>query len=175
MKTGERLLLVLSAFAVTALTICVAACVWSERIYNAASTLVLNSFAIKLVVTAVLLLVVLLSVRLMFVCSGKQGKTATLAATTQDGGIYINLDTISDLAAKAVKKVEGVKEIKIHTSMDDQGANIAVKAALAFDSVIPEKSAQIQQNVKADIEALCGIKVNKITVQVDNALQAQRQ
>ena len=110
----------------------------------------------------------------MFAGIGGDAKNVTMAASTEAGGIYINIDTISDLASKAVRKVEGIREIRIKTSMQEGGAYVAVKVSMAPESVIPEVSAQVQQSVKADIEGLCGIAVKKVVVQVDNSLQSQK-
>ena len=96
-----------------------------------------------------------------------------MAASTGEGGIYINIDTVSDLANKAVKKIEGVREVRVRTSVGNDGADIKVKVSMVPDAVIPEVSAAVQKSVKNDIETLCGIKVSKVTVQVDNSVQIQ--
>ena len=174
MKIGERLLLIFMAVVFFCITVCIGACIWSEAVLNEAVALVYGSVLIKIIITAVLLILLVLAIRSMLVATGKPKVNAALAASTDEGGIYINLDTISDLASKAVKKVEGIRELKVRTVMAEDGANIAVKVALVPDCVIPEVSAEIQKSVKTDIEALCGIAVRKIVIQVDNTLQNQK-
>ncbi len=174
MKIGERLLLVFMAIVFFCATLCIGVCLWSETALYTIIDLVYSSVFIKIAVSAVILILMVLSIRSMFVSTGKQKVSAALAASTNEGGIYINLDTISDLASKAVKKVDGIRELKVKTVMAEDGANIAIKVALIPDCVIPEVSAEIQKSVKSDIEALCGIAVKKIVIQVDNSLQSQK-
>ena len=174
MKIGERLLLVFMAIVFFFVAICVGACVWSENVLFTFIDFVYSSVFIKIAVSAVILILTVLSIRSVFVSTGKQKALAALAASTDEGAIYINLDTISDLASKAVKKVEGIRELKVKTVMSEEGANIAIKVALIPDCVIPEVSAEIQKSVKTDIEALCGIAVKKVVIQVDNSLQNQK-
>ena len=121
-----------------------------------------------------MLIFAVLQIRLIFVGTGKWNKGSALAAATEEGGIYINLDTISALGERAVRKVECVRELRIKTFMSKEGANICIKVSLEPEAIIPEASAAVQQSVKSDIEALCGIKVNKVLVQVDTSLQAQK-
>lgn len=174
MKIGERLLLILMSVIFLTLTVGIGVCIWSEEVLIAVVDVVEASVYVKIISSAVLLILLILSFRSMFVSTGKEKEKAALAATTSEGAIYINLDTISSLAAKAVKKVEGVRELRIKTIMSDEGANILIKVSLFPEVIIPEISAGIQQSVKADVESLCGIAVKKIIVQVDNSLQQQK-
>ncbi len=174
MKIGERLLLIFMSVIFFGVVLCIGACVWSEDIMMATFEFIDTSIFIKIAITAVLLILAVLSFRSMFVSTGRNKTTSALAASTDEGAIYINLDTINDLASKAVKKIDDVREMKVRTVIANDGANIAVKVALNPESVIPEISARVQQSVKTDIEALCGIAVKKIIVQVDNSLQTQK-
>ena len=173
MKAWERVLLVFLALVFIARLGFLAFSVWDPTallvlLYS------LQSVYLKIAFSAFLLVLVVLSFRIMFAGLGKNAKNVTMAASTEAGGIYINIDTVSDLASRAVRKVEGIREIRIKTSMQEGGAYVAVKVSMAPESVIPEISAQVQQSVKADIEGLCGIPVKKVVVQVDNSLQSQK-
>ncbi len=174
MKIGERLLLVFMTIVFFAIVLCIGVCVWSYRVHDFISFYVGSSIFVKISISAVLLILLVLSFRSMLVSTEKKKSNSALAASTNEGGIYINLDTINELAAKAVKKIEAVREMKVKTLMAEDGANIAIKIALSPESVIPEVSAQVQQSVKSDIETLCGIAVKKINIQVDNSLYIQK-
>ena len=169
MKIGERLLLIFMTMVFFALVMVIGCCLWYAP-FLAAVTFVLDKILIKIAVSALLVLLLVLSARTMYVSTKKAKNNALMTATTNEGGIYINIDTISSLAKKAVKKVDGVKELTVKTSVVKEGVSIVVKAALAPEIVIPEVSAAIQQSVKCDIETLCGILVKNVTVQVDNRL-----
>ena len=174
MKVWERVLLVFLALVLIALLGFMAFSVWDPMALLVLLYSLQQSVYLKIAFSALLLVLVVLSFRIMFAGIGGDAKNVIMAASTEAGGIYINIDTISDLASKAVRKVEGIREIRIKTSMQDGGAYVAVKISMAPESVIPEVSAQVQQSVKADIEGLCGITVKKVVVQVDNSLQSQK-
>lgn len=174
MKVGERILLVFVALVFISLLGFVAFSVWSSVALLQLLQGLQQSVYLKIAFSALALIFVVLSLRIMFVGMGGGVKNVTMAASTETGGIYINLDTISDLAAKAVRKVEGIREIRVKTSIQEGGAYVAVKVSMVPEAVIPEISAQVQQSVKTDIEGLCGITVKKVVVQVDNALQSQK-
>lgn len=175
MKIGERILLIFVAFVTVALVTVFAVCLWSPRVMLYVGEFLDSSVAVRVAITAVLALIALLSIRTTWVGLSKRAdKIAALAAATAEGGIYINLETINELAARATRKVPAVREIRVKTAIVDQGAALAIKVSLDKDTVIPETSAQIQQNVKSDIETLCGIAVHKVSVQVDNSLVSKQ-
>lgn len=173
MRVSERLLLVFLALIITSLSVFLGICAWYSDLLWTVYDALGESIYLRIAVSAGLLLVTVLAIRAIFVSTKKNDGVATLAASTGDGGIYINIDTVSDLANKAVKKIEGVREVRVRTSVGNDGADIKVKASMVPDAVIPEVSAAVQKSVRNDIETLCGIKVSKVTVQVDNSVQIQ--
>ncbi|MBE7091572.1 MAG: alkaline shock response membrane anchor protein AmaP [Clostridiales bacterium] len=173
MKIGERLLLVFMTMVFFALVFIIGCCVWYTPFLALFLEFIGYSIYLKIAISAILLILLVLSFRSMLVSTKKAKNNTLMAASTDEGGIYINLDTVSDLAKRAVKKIDGVKELCVKTVVNDEGAHIAVKVSLAPEVVIPEISVAIQQSVKSDIEALCGIRVKKVTIQVDNSLQSQ--
>ncbi len=170
MKAGERLLLIFMTLVFTVICIFIASCMWSAPLFDAVKTLS-DVLYIKIAVSAVLLALIILSVRAAFVSAGSAKKPSTLAATTAEGGIYISIDTIDELAQRAVKRVNGVKETHVRSFMVENGVSVTVKTAFSPEIVIPDASAEVQQNVKNDIETLCGIAVSKVNIQVDNTVQ----
>lgn len=171
MKVSERILLILVSLVVIALLAGLVACLWSENLEWAVHEFFSASYGIyvKIAATGVAAVLAVLLIRLWFSGLGaSENATAARVASTDAGGIYINLSTISDLATKAVKKTEGVLQTTVRTKIGNEGAIIAVRASLASDAVIPEVSAGIQKNVKTDIETYCGLPVAGITVQIDN-------
>lgn len=174
MKIGDRLLLIFTSLVFFALSVLLCVAIFYQPVFQAISAFVFASKYIKIALCLVLMIMAVLAVRIMFSGVGKKKEEATLVSSTGEGGIYINLDTISDLAAKAVKKVEGVREIRVKTFIKEDGTCIAVKVSLYNDVVIPEICALVQKSVKSDVEGYCGLSVKTISVQVDNSLQSQK-
>ena len=172
MKIGERLLLIFMTLVFFAIVVFIGCCLWYAPLLLVVAY-VLQNIYIKIAISAFLILMLVLSFRSMFVSTKKHKNNALMTATTNEGGIYINIDTISALAKKAVKKIDGVKEQIVKTNATKEGVVISVKVSLAPEVVIPEVSASIQQSVKSDIETLCGILVKNVVIQVDNSLASQ--
>ena len=66
------------------------------------------------------------------------------------------------------KSVVGVLSSKTNIKNVDKGIQVIIKAELDDDVVIPEVCTLIQNTVKTNIEAMCGINLEKINVVVDN-------
>jgi len=175
MKALDRFFLIVFAFFVTAAMLCIGACLWVPNVQAFAVSVMDAELFIKLAVSAILLLIIVYAIGIMFIGTGKSANASTLAARTDGGGIYITIGTINELAVKAAKKAEGVREALIKTDITEKGARIAVKASLLQSAIIPEVSASIQKNIKSDIEALCGIAVVNVAVQIDNSLDRKKQ
>lgn len=176
MKIGERFLLVFMTLVFFAIVILAGCCLWYAPFFASLKLVVafvLSNVYIKIAISALLVLLLILSFRAMLVSTKKPKNNALMTATTNEGGIYINIDTISALAKKAVKKIDGVKEQNVKTNSTKEGVVISVKVSLNPEVVIPEVSAAIQQSVKNDIETLCGILVKNVMIQVDNSLTPQ--
>lgn len=168
MKIGERLLLILLAILLVCLMAVLGVAVWYGPFLDALLSVIASSVFLKILVSACLLLFAILGIRAVFIGVGSSRKNVAMAASTNEGNIYINLTSICALAVKAGQKVDQVLGIRVHTEIAPQGADIAVKACLADNAVIPEVSAEIQKSIKADVEAMCGIAVHKVVVQIDN-------
>lgn len=171
MKIGERLLLILMSLVSIVLLGLFAVAIWNTAVMQQLLVIIFASRLTQIISTGVALIIAILMLRLMFISTGSRKKKVCLAATTSSGEIYINLESISDLAQKAAKRSEYVKEVRVRTLMDKQGANIYVKVAFAPNAIIPTESALLQESIKKDIEDFCGIRVEKISIQVDNSLQ----
>ena len=105
MRVSERLLLVFLALIITSLSVFLGICAWYSDLLWTVYDALGESIYLRIAVSAGLLLVTVLAIRAIFVSTKKNGGVATLAASTGEGGIYINIDTVSDLANKAVKKI----------------------------------------------------------------------
>lgn len=173
MKIGERIFLILVALLLVGIFSFGIFLVWNANLAQVenAITLLKDNFYLKIAATTVLLLLIIVILRLMFVGVVKKSKNVFLAAMTESGEIYINLNTIRDIAVKTARRNDKVHEVRVTPKIKKKGANIFVKVALKLDAVIPEESVSLQQAIKQDVEDLCGIKVQKVVVQIDNSIQ----
>lgn len=173
MKISERIFLIIVALLLVAIFSFGAFLVWNANLAQIQTVLthISDNFYLKIAVTAILMLLIVVVLRIMFVGVVKKSKNVFLAATTESGEIYINLNTIRDIAVKTACRNDKVHEVRVIPKIKKKGANIFVKTALSLDAVIPQESVLLQQAIKQDVEDLCGIIVQKVVVQIDNSIQ----
>ena len=96
MKVWERVLLVFLALVFIALLGFLAFSVWNPTALIVLLYSLQQSVYLKIAFSALSLVFVVLSFRIMFAGIGGDAKNVTMAASTEAGGIYINIDTIRD-------------------------------------------------------------------------------
>lgn len=131
-----------------------------------------DQLGIAILLTVAGILLFLYSVSIMFLNTKKPAPTAALIKATEEGTLHITLATLNQLAAKCVKGVAGVKDVRTHTVIEADGATVHVRVAMMPDVMIAEVLAEIQKTVKTNMETVTGLAVKAVPVLVDNSLAA---
>ncbi len=84
------------------------------------------------------------------------------------GQVSITVPAIKVIIMKAVKKVDGVKEIKPAVSTSNDGLVVYLHTAINPDYNVPEMSNSLQQIVKEYLENIGGLQVSQVKVLVDD-------
>jgi len=84
------------------------------------------------------------------------------------GQVSITVPAIKVIIMKAVKKVDGVKEIKPAVSTSNDGLVVYLHTAINPDYNVPEMSKSLQQIVKEYLENIGGLQVSQVKVLVDD-------
>lgn len=122
------------------------------------------------ILTGVACLVVLMAVALFFIAFGTDMKSNRYLdiGTEETGVIKIADTTFKEMINKNAQAVAGVVSSKSAIKCDDKKVSVIIKAELEEDVVIPEVCAEIQNQVKTNIESMSGITLTKINVLVEN-------
>ncbi|MDI6602128.1 MAG: alkaline shock response membrane anchor protein AmaP [Thermoanaerobacteraceae bacterium] len=114
--------------------------------------------------------VAFLIVSIRFLLSGVKGgnNVKYIARQTQLGEVRISLVTLQNIAEKAVKGIEGVKEVKTKALFINDGVVMILNLVVATDIKIPELVIKVQKLVKEEIESVTGINVTEVRVYIDN-------
>lgn len=109
--------------------------------------------------------------------SGKsEPKTSTVIVNEGiDGQVSMTIPAIKVIIMKAVKKVEGIKEIKATVNNKPEGLDVLLHTMINPDYNVPEMSERIQTAVRQQLEVTGGLKVSSIRVLIDDLGSAARQ
>lgn len=84
------------------------------------------------------------------------------------GEVSITIPAIKLIIMKAVKKVEGIKEIKPVVNSGRDGLEIYLHMMINPDVSVPELSKNVQDGVRKYLEEIGGLKVAEVKVLVDD-------
>lgn len=118
-------------------------------------------------------IVILISLR-FFVVSIRRNSGAnapSIDQRTDFGEIRISLETIENLALKAVNRQRGVKDIRTRIRIGENGLDITIRTVVDGESSIVELTEEIQRSVKEHVEEIAGIPVANVAVFVANVVQ----
>ena len=84
------------------------------------------------------------------------------------GKVIITVPAIKQIVLKAVKQVEGVREIKPEVTSGKNGVVVSLTLMVNPDYKIPEMTAVVQEKVANLLEEVGGLKVAEVRIKVDD-------
>jgi uncharacterized alkaline shock family protein YloU len=84
------------------------------------------------------------------------------------GEVFITIPAIKIIIMKAVKKVEGIKEVKPVVNSRPDGLEVYLHMMINPDVSVPELSKNVQDVVRKYLEDIGGLKVAEVKVLVDD-------
>jgi uncharacterized alkaline shock family protein YloU len=108
---------------------------------------------------------------IMILIAGLRKEPKPDAVTVDDaalGQILITNKAIKIIIMKAVKQIEGIKEIKPVVNYGSQGLQVSLHMMINPEYSVPELSKQIQTIVKQHLKDIGGLDVSEIRIFVDD-------
>ncbi|MDD2510249.1 MAG: alkaline shock response membrane anchor protein AmaP [Syntrophomonas sp.] len=115
--------------------------------------------------------IIVIAVALVMIVSGLKYESkpdSIIVDSSLAGQVSITVPAIKVIIMKAVKKVDGVKEIKPAVSSSNDGLVIYLHTAINPDHNVPEMSKNLQQTVKEYLEDIGGLQVSQVKVLIDD-------
>lgn len=115
--------------------------------------------------------IALLVIALLSLFSSLKIQTRPSSITIQNtlvGQVSITVPALKVIIMKAIKKVEGVKEVKSSVSSDPQGLIVNLHIMIEPELSVPDTTKSIQNIVKQYIEEIGGLPVAEIKILVDD-------
>ncbi len=85
------------------------------------------------------------------------------------GDIVMSIPAIKVIISKAVKKIEGVKDVESTVKYKTSGLFVTLHTVINPEMSVPELSQDLQNVVKEDLEVIGGLQVAEIKVFIDHA------
>jgi uncharacterized alkaline shock family protein YloU len=90
---------------------------------------------------------------------------------TDDGTITVPADVLSEIVARSVGRVDGVRLRRRRRGVDvdvmDGHARVSVEVAVRFGLVLPVVARRVQEEIGASLRAMCGLEPEAIDVSVE--------
>ncbi len=129
------------------------------------------NYWIKAAVTAIAIVLIVVSFVLMFTRMRKRNQKSALIKNTETGAILISFNAIEDIATKHILANSAIKHAKVGIGYKESKVKLHVNLAVAEGTNIPQVLQSLQLSTKMELETLTGIEVGKILLQVEKTSQ----
>ncbi len=136
---------------------------WLEQLYG--------STAVIWIVSVIGVAVVIVSFMLMFSGIRRRKPKAANIRHTDKGAISITVTALEEMSMRFIAAHDAVRTVKATVIVRDSKLIVNARLALAEGTNIPEVLQELQTGLKAHIELLAGIEVNKIILLVEKTTQ----
>lgn len=132
-----------------------------------------GDWIVNLITALVAAFLFIASIKLIFPSKGSKRLTGALVKNTELGEIQVSVGTLNNLAQKAVRQFDEVKDVDSNISPEIDGIGIQLKLMIMPDVIIPDVTKQVQDEVKRYIEQISGIHVKEVRIFIDNMTHPQ--
>lgn len=114
---------------------------------------------------AIILLALTIKVILGFLGLGGHKKYGIIKPT-ENGEVFISVDTLKAIALQALSSTRGIKDIAIYIHPGRESISILIKASVLPDINIPQISSEMQVNVKNYIQNIAEVPVGEVKISI---------
>ena len=169
-----RMLLTIYILCVLFITGVTLACAWGLISYDYPNywlSMLYGNTAVIWIVSAIGVALAIISIMLMFSGIRRRKPKTAKVRITEGGSISITVNALEDMVMRFIAANEQVRSVKAAVSVRESKINAHARLSVAEGTNIPEVLTSLQTGLKAHIEALAGIEVNKIMLLVEKTTQ----
>lgn len=123
----------------------------------------------RMISAAAAILVIALTIFVLISLLQKRPKQTSInISSSLNGQVSITIDAIKVIIMKAVKRVEGVKEIRSAVKDSPEGLIITMHMMINPEHSVPEMSKNVQTVIRESLETIGGLTVAEVRVLVDD-------
>ncbi|MGE5404801.1 MAG: alkaline shock response membrane anchor protein AmaP [Candidatus Saccharibacteria bacterium] len=120
------------------------------------------------IVVAVFFFFIAFNILVRSLAAGPSSETSILIQDTANGSVVITIPAIKQMIMKAVRHVEGVREVKPEVGSGKNGLVIYLTVMVSPEYKLPELTATVQVKVRDHLEQLGGLTIASVEVKVDD-------
>ncbi|MBO8159199.1 MAG: alkaline shock response membrane anchor protein AmaP [Thermosyntropha sp.] len=122
------------------------------------------------IIAGICALIVIVLIFYLFIKSLKTAPKpkAVIIDSSMNGQVSITVEAVKVIIMKAVKEVEGIKEIRPVVNPSDKGLVVYLHMMINPEYSVPEMTDKIKEIVRKYLEELGGLKVAEIKILVDD-------
>ena len=105
--------------------------------------------------------------------AGKTPGKTTRIKNNEVGEIDISLKAVEDLIKRAALNREGVEELKVVLSTEEDVLNISLRIDVEPDRELPQLTEDLQNYVKNYLERTTGVSIGRIKVKVEKVVEGK--
>lgn len=138
--------------------------------------LLFSSIETKIIFIAIVLILLVFSLRFLFYGSGQGNEPLTINTRNELGEMRTSITTFETIASKTVQKVEGVRDSQVRLKISEvDGHQFFIKVVVDGEVPIPQITEQIQRDVKEKVEEITGVQIHQISVLISDVVSTQAQ
>lgn len=130
-----------------------------------------SSSETKFIIAGMALLLLVFSIVTLFysIGPGSAPRSKTIMITSGIAGeISITIPAVKVIIMKAVRTVEGIKDVRATVGSKPEGVEVHIHTMINPEYNIPEMSERIQSVVRQQLEEIGGLKVEAVKVLIDD-------
>lgn len=113
----------------------------------------------------------LIGLNLLFLGLKGENQEGILVQDSLNGRVTITIPAIKQLVLRAVRTVEGIREVKPEVRNGKNGVRIDLVVMIGPDYKVPEMTDNVQKKVREMLENIGGLAVDAVQVTVDDMVQ----
>ena len=177
MRVLNKILIVVWILIMLVLSALVIAGLWFPQVSNVVldhiNTALKVYWPTKIVTTAIAAVVLILSLEIIIAACVPEKQKRIRLASGEKGSVQVTVDTVNQMALKAVRSCEGVKDATVVTKNGKQGLIFKTVLTIHSSTVIAQVTERVQETVRTEIETITGMQVAEVTVFIDNNLKTK--
>ncbi len=145
------------------------------RVFTWFANALTNGILASIITTVVALLIIFVCIRILFIRQREKHVESAprtpgvLVRKGESGAVFLALPALEEIVLRNVRMNTKVRDARCELLPTEAGVSMRIIANLAPDANIPEVSAEIQDTVKTNVEATCGINVLEVQFVVERA------
>ncbi|MGB4314998.1 MAG: alkaline shock response membrane anchor protein AmaP, partial [bacterium] len=116
----------------------------------------------------VALLLLLASLRLLYLALGRRGQGRGISSRTELGELKISFAAVENLIQKTVRQVKGARETKVRVKGTPGGVAVKLHLVVNPEENVPALSKMIQEAICEQVRETMGIEVDEVSIFIAN-------